>query len=39
MGVKANKAAKTAHGTIKYNGAKLHEKGVILDIEGLTRNQ
>ena len=26
-------------GTIKYSGAKLHEKGVILEIEGLQPNQ
>lgn len=36
---KANKNARKAHGTIKYSGAKMHEKGVILEIEGLTPNQ
>jgi len=36
---KANKNARKAHGTIKYNGAKLNEKGVILEIEGLKPNQ
>lgn len=36
---KANKNAKKAQGTIKYSGAKMHEKGVILEIEGLTQNQ
>ncbi len=28
-----------AKGSIKYSGAKLHEKGVILEIEGLPINQ
>ena len=28
-----------AKGSIKYSGAKLHEKGVILEIEGLPTNQ
>lgn len=36
---KANRNAKKAQGTIKYSGAKMHEKGVILEIEGLTQNQ
>ncbi len=28
-----------AKGSIKYSGAKLHEKGIILEIEGLPTNQ
>ncbi|XP_052795267.1 ras GTPase-activating-like protein IQGAP1 [Mya arenaria] len=36
---KADKHARKAHGTIKYSGGKLNEKGVILEIEGLKPNQ